>query len=131
MQMEHGWSAKTSWRLAEPIGSSNHLSIIIEINHKTCYEPVSQDLLDGVEMAWTGPVLQTMSNRNWPIALINLTYLFEFLTSMKFSSLLQLLTPKNQNPARDLIVGWPHTCEAKSALKIASTKRSIKIARSG
>ena len=34
------WSAKTSWRLAEPIGSSNHLPIIIEINHKIYYKPV-------------------------------------------------------------------------------------------
>ena len=34
------WSAKTSWRLAEPIGSSNHLPIIIEVNHKICYKPV-------------------------------------------------------------------------------------------
>ena len=34
------WSAKTSWRLAEPIGSSNHLPIIIKLNHKICYKPV-------------------------------------------------------------------------------------------
>ena len=34
------WSAKTSWRLAEPTGSSNHLPIIIEVNHKICYKPV-------------------------------------------------------------------------------------------
>ena len=33
------WSAKTSWRLAEPIGSSDHLPIIIEVNHKICYKP--------------------------------------------------------------------------------------------
>ena len=34
------WSARTSWRLAEPIGSSDHLPIIIELNHKICYKPV-------------------------------------------------------------------------------------------
>ena len=34
------WSAKTSWRLAEPIGSSDHLPVIIELNHKICYKPV-------------------------------------------------------------------------------------------
>ena len=34
------WSAKTSWRLAKPINSSGHLSIIIELNHKTCHKPV-------------------------------------------------------------------------------------------
>ena len=34
------WSAKTSWRLAEPIGNSDHLLIIIELNHKICYKPV-------------------------------------------------------------------------------------------
>ena len=34
------WSVKTSWRLAEPIGNSNHLPIIIELNHKICYKPV-------------------------------------------------------------------------------------------
>ena len=33
-------SAKTSWRLAEPIGSSAHLPIIIELDHKICYKPV-------------------------------------------------------------------------------------------
>ena len=33
-------SAKTSWRLAGPIGSSAHLPIIIELDHKICYEPV-------------------------------------------------------------------------------------------
>ena len=37
---ESNWSAKTSWRLAEPIGSSDHLSILIEINHKIHYKPV-------------------------------------------------------------------------------------------
>ena len=34
------WSVKTSWRLAEPIGSSDHHPIIIELNHKICYKPV-------------------------------------------------------------------------------------------
>ena len=34
------WSVKTSWRLAEPIGNSDHLPIIIELNHKICYNPV-------------------------------------------------------------------------------------------
>ena len=34
------WSAKTSWRLAEPIGNSDHLPVIIELNHKICYKPV-------------------------------------------------------------------------------------------
>ena len=34
------WSAKTSWRLAEPIGNSDHLPIIIELNHKICYKPI-------------------------------------------------------------------------------------------
>ena len=34
------WSVKTSWRLAEPIGKSDHLPIIIELNHKICYKPV-------------------------------------------------------------------------------------------
>ena len=31
---------KTSWRLAEPIGNSDHLPIITELNHKICYKPV-------------------------------------------------------------------------------------------
>ena len=33
------WSAKTSWRLAESIGSSDHLPIMIELSHKICYKP--------------------------------------------------------------------------------------------
>ena len=34
------WPAKTSWKLGEPIGSSDYLPIVIEINHKICYQPV-------------------------------------------------------------------------------------------
>ena len=34
------WSAKASWRLSEPISSSDHLPILIEINHKIHYKPV-------------------------------------------------------------------------------------------
>ena len=34
------WSAKLSWRLAEPIGNFDHLPILIEINHKIHYKPV-------------------------------------------------------------------------------------------
>ena len=34
------WSVKMSWRLAEGIRNSDHLSIIIEVNHKICYKPV-------------------------------------------------------------------------------------------
>ena len=30
---------KTSWRLAEPTGNSDHLPIIVELNHKICYKP--------------------------------------------------------------------------------------------
>ena len=57
------WLAKTSWKLAEPIGNSDHVSIIIELNHKICYKPASQDLLDGVGMVLIGPVLLTKSNQ--------------------------------------------------------------------
>ena len=32
-------SAKTYWGLAEPIGSSHNLSILIELNHKIRYQP--------------------------------------------------------------------------------------------
>ena len=34
------WSAKTSWRLSERTGSSDHLPIKIEVNRKICYKPV-------------------------------------------------------------------------------------------
>ena len=34
------WSAKTYWSLAEPIGSFDHLPILIELNHKIRYQPV-------------------------------------------------------------------------------------------
>ena len=36
---ESNWSVKTSWRLAEPTGNSDHLPIIVELNHKICYKP--------------------------------------------------------------------------------------------
>ena len=34
------WSAKTYWSLAEPIGSSDHLPILIKLSQKTWYKPV-------------------------------------------------------------------------------------------
>ena len=34
------WKAKTSWRLAELFGSSDHLPILIKINHKIRQQPV-------------------------------------------------------------------------------------------
>ena len=47
------WSAKTSWKLAEPIGNSDHLPIIIKLNQKICYKPViprsAQWLKNGVD----------------------------------------------------------------------------------
>ena len=55
------WSAKTSWRLAESICSSDHLPILTKLNHKICYQLLSQELLDGIETTLTGPALQTKS----------------------------------------------------------------------
>ena len=34
------WSAKSSWKLTKPIRNSDHLPIIIELNHNICYKPV-------------------------------------------------------------------------------------------
>ena len=48
--------------------------------------------------------------------------LFEFLASMTSSSLPQLFTSENLNPARDLNLQWLHMCEPKS-----TPSRSFKI----
>ena len=78
------WSAKTSWRLVEPIGSSNHLPIIIELNHKICYKPV---ILRSARWHRNGIDLSsfTKSSQKCTISLVNITYIFEFLTSMTSS----------------------------------------------
>ena len=61
------WSAKTSWRLAEPLGNSDHLPIIIELNHKICYMPViprfARWCRNGVDWSsFTNEVESKMSN---------------------------------------------------------------------
>ena len=58
---------KTSWRLAEPISNSDHLPIIIELNHKLCYKPViprsARWHRNGVEWSsFSNKVKSTMSN---------------------------------------------------------------------
>ena len=46
------WSAKTSWSLAEPTGSSDHLPILIELNYvKSDISLLSQELLHGLKTA--------------------------------------------------------------------------------
>ena len=126
------WSAKISWRLAESIGSSDHLPILTKINHKICYQLLSQELLDGIETTLTGPALQTKSkSRKWTIFLMNITYLFKSLVSLTFSSQLKQLTVEDLNPARNVNLGWFHTCKQKSALEIASLGQYIKIDRRG
>ena len=126
------WSAKTSWRLAESICSSDHLPILTKLNHKICYQLLSQELLDGIETTLTGPALQTKSkSRKWTIFLMKLTYLFKSLVSLTFSSQLKQLTLEDLNPARNVNLGWLHTCKPKSALEIASVGQYIKIDRRG
>ena len=61
------WSAKTSWKLAEPIGNSDHLPIIIKLNHKICYKPViprsARWLKNGVDWSsFTNEVESKISN---------------------------------------------------------------------
>ena len=62
---------------------------------------------------------------------MNLTYLFVYLVSVTFSSQLQQLASENLNPARNLNLGWLHTCKPKFSLEIASVGQYIKIDRSG
>ena len=88
-------------------------------------------MLDGVATALTGPALQTKFSQKWTISLMNLTYLFVYLVSVTFSSLLQQLASENLNPARNLNLGWLHTCKPKFSLEIASVGQYIKLDRSG
>ena len=125
------WSVKTSWRLAEPIGSSDHHPIIIELNHKICYKPViprsASWCRNGIDCSsFTNEVESKMSNL--PHESNSSLHVSCFIAS---SCLQQLLTSEKLNPARDQNLGWLHMFEPKSVFEIASIKWSIKIARSG
>ena len=64
-----------------------------------------------------GHVLSTKSSQKWTIFRMNQTYLFTYLVSTIFSSLLQQSTLGKQNRTRNLNLGWL-TCEPKSVLEI-------------
>ena len=100
------WSAKTSWRLAEPIGSSNHLPIIIKLNHKICYKPVilrsARWHRNGIDWScFTNKVESKMHNLPREYNLSLRVSCFNDILSLP-----QLLTLENQNPARNLNLGW-------------------------
>ena len=95
------WSAKTSWRLAEPIGSSDHILIIIKLNHKICYKPV---IPRSALWCRNGADLSYFTNEV-EAKMHNLPHLFELHASITSSSLPQLLTLENLNPARNLNLG--------------------------
>ena len=69
---------------------------------------LSHKLLDGKEMALTGPALPTKLSQRWAIFLTNQIYLFVYLVSMAFSSqILAVATHvKNINLARNLNPVW-------------------------
>ena len=62
---------------------------------------------------------------------MNQTYLFVYLVSTIFLSLLQQSTLRNQNPARNPNLGWLHMCQPNSVLEIASVRLSTKSDKSG
>ena len=123
------WSAKTSWRLAEPINSSNHLPILIKINHKICYQSVilraARWKHNGIDWScFTNEIKLKMNN-------LSDEPNFVHLVSMTFWSLLYQSTLGKQNLARNLNFRWLHMCKLKSVLKITSVGQSIKTNRSG
>ena len=124
------WLAKTSWRLAEPVGSSDHLPIIIEVNHKICYKPVIPRSAwwrrNGLDWScFTNEVESKMANLpHKPNLSLRVTRFNEILISAATTHI------RKQNPARDLKLRWLHMCGPKSALETASTEQYIKITRS-
>ena len=57
-------STKTSWKVAEPTGSSDHLPIVIEINHNIRYQPV---ILRSARWQYNGPASQKKFSQKWEI----------------------------------------------------------------
>ena len=108
------WSAKTSWRLAEPIGSSDHLPIIIEVNHKICYKPaISRSAWwrrNGVDWScFTNEVESKMrSLPHEPNLSLQVSRFNEILISTVTTHV------ENSNQPRDLNLGWLHMCGPKN-----------------
>ena len=125
------WSAKTSWRLAEGIRSSDHLPIIIEVNHKICYKPVipkpARICRNGVDWScFTNEVESKMSNLSHePNLSLQISHFNEILISAATTHV------GKSKPSKNLNLGQLLICEPKSALEIVSTVLSIKTARSG
>ena len=124
-------SAKTSWRLAEPIGNFKHLPITIELNHKICCKPVitrsARWRRNGADWSsFTNEVESKMSNLpNIPNLFLRVSHFNDILISAATTHVGKSKPSKRSKP-------WmtPHV-RAKSATAIASIRWSIKIARSG
>ena len=120
------WSAKTSWRIAEPIGNSDHPPIIIELNHKICYKPVIPRSAwwrrNGIDWSsFTNEVESKMGNLpNEPNLSLRVSRLDEILISVASTHVGKSKTSKRSKP-------WmTHMCEPKFATEIAFVRRSIK-----
>ena len=98
------WSLKTSWSLAEPIGSSDHLPIIIELNHKICYKPVipksARWRRNGVDWScFTNKVESKMTNvPHEPNLSFRVSHFNEILISSATTQLRKSKPSKNSKP---------------------------------
>ena len=125
------WSAKAFWSLAEPIGSSDHLPIAIEINHEIHYQPVIPGAArwrrNGVDWSFfTNEVESKMDNLPDES---NLS-----LHVSRFNDILiaaAIIHVEKTKPGKNMYLGWLHTCEPKSIPKIASVRQSTKTDRIG
>ena len=95
------WSA--FWKLADPIGRSNHLPTVMEINHKIRYQPII-------------PVWPKRLSRKCEISSRNWTYLHASLNSTTFWYLQQPLKLGNQSWARN-----PNMDDSTPACELQST----------
>ena len=99
------WTAKSFWILAEPIGNSDHLPIIIELNHKICYKPViprsARWRRNGVDWSsFTNDIETKMSNLlNEPNISLRVSCFNDILISAATTHL------ENLNPVEDLSLG--------------------------
>ena len=125
------WSAKTFWNLAEPIGSSDHLPIAIEINHEIHYQPVipgaarwRRNCVD-----WSFFTNEVESKMNNLPDESNLS-----LHVSRFNDILiaaATIHVEKTKPSKNINLGWLHTCEPKSIPKIAYVRQSTKTDRIG
>ena len=90
------WTSHTTWKTVTPIGNSDHLPILITINHNITYHPLIPRAL-GDQILSTGGTSVTTLKKSLTIYHPRPTLPKEFKDLTKFLSLLQKFMLVNQN----------------------------------